>query len=92
MPPHKFSLLYPELYGASIDGLQRFYLNFLFHFTLDVYHNNCKMKKEKNKFNKFVADVAYTTARKNVNGVCAWFFHQPELPGELKKLKNTDVK
>lgn len=50
------------------------------------------MKKEKNMFDKFVADVAYTTARKNVNGVCAWFFHQPELPGKLKKLKNTDVK
>ena len=50
------------------------------------------MKKEKNKFDKFVANVAFSVAKDNVNKSCAWFFHQPELPGELKKLKNTDVK
>lgn len=50
------------------------------------------MKKDINRVEKVVADMAYRTSVRNVNKVCIWFFNQPKLPEKLKKLKNTNVK
>lgn len=45
------------------------------------------MKENGKLFEKSIAKVGYKTAEKSANSVCAWFFHQPETPEKLKKLR-----
>lgn len=42
---------------------------------------------KKNRVEKIVANVAYETSKKSANSMCAFFFHQPKLPAEVKKLR-----
>lgn len=45
------------------------------------------MKKGKNILLKEMAELAYTTAKKEANSTCGIFFHQPKLPEKVKKLR-----
>lgn len=42
---------------------------------------------KKNNVEKIVANVAYETSKKIANSSCVFFFHQPKLPAEVKKLR-----
>lgn len=42
---------------------------------------------KKNKVEKIVANLAYETSKKSANSMCAFFFNQPKLPAEVKKLR-----
>ena len=46
-----------------------------------------EVRMKKNKIEKIVANVAYETSKKSANSMCAFFFHQPKLPTEVKKLR-----
>ncbi len=45
------------------------------------------MKKDKNKFLKKVADIAYVISEREANSVCYAFFCQPKLLEQVKKLR-----
>ena len=49
--------------------------------------NKGDLEMKKNKVEKIVANLAYDTSKKSANSSCAFFFNQPKLPAEVKKLR-----
>ena len=45
------------------------------------------MKKEAKVVDKIVGAIALASAKSSVNSTCSWFFHQPKIPNNVKKLR-----
>lgn len=48
------------------------------------------MKKDAKLIDKIIGASALAAAKGNVNSVCSWFFHQPKVPDNVKKLRKSN--
>lgn len=55
---------------------------------VEVYEMKLNLKKLILKFGGTVATLAVAVATVSANSTCMWISHQPELPEDVKKLRN----